>query len=75
MNNNRHTSMFGPIAPRHCFATLSLLAGIDSKVVSEALGHSKVGITLDTYSHVLPDMQAELAYAVANLLKREPQLD
>ena len=75
MNNNRQTSMFGPIALRHCFATLSLLAGIDSKVVSEALGHSKVGITMDLYQHVLDEMQDELANAVANLLKREPQLD
>jgi hypothetical protein len=28
-------------------------------VASERLGHSTVGITLDTYSHVLPDMQEE----------------
>ena len=60
---------------RHAFATLGLLAGINPKVVSEALGHSSVTITLDLYSHVLPNMQAELAGAVANLLKREPQVD
>jgi integrase len=60
---------------RHAFATLGLVAGISSKVVSEALGHSSVTITLDTYPHVLPDMQDELANAVANLLKRETQLD
>jgi len=29
------------------------------KVVSERLGHSTVGITLDTCSHVLPNMQEE----------------
>ena len=34
---------------RHCFATLSLLAGIDSKVVSESLGHSTFAITFDLY--------------------------
>jgi integrase len=27
--------------------------------VSERLGHSTVGITLDTYSHVLPGMQED----------------
>jgi integrase len=27
------------------------------KVVSEMLGHASVTITLNTYSHVLPDMQ------------------
>ena len=56
---------------RHAFATLGLKAGISPKVVSEALGHSNIGITLDTYSHVLPNMQAELSKAVANLLKRQ----
>jgi len=40
--------------------------------VSEALGHSSVSITLDLYSHVLPNMQSELSEAVANLLKRSP---
>jgi len=51
------------------------LGALCIKVVSEHLGHSSVTITLDTYSHVLPDMQDELANAVANLLKSEPQLD
>ena len=49
---------------------MTLQAGINPKVVSEALGHSSVTITLDLYSHVLPNMQDELASAVANLLKR-----
>jgi len=39
-------------------------------MVQEALGHSSVTITLDTYSHVLPNMQGELAAAIANILKR-----
>jgi len=55
---------------RHAFATMALQAGMNPKVVSEALGHSSVTITLDTYSHVLPDMQDELALAVENILKR-----
>jgi integrase len=44
---------------RHTHATLLLKAGINSKVVSERLGHASIVITLDTYSHVLPDMQDE----------------
>ena len=56
---------------RHAFATLGLVAGINPKVVSEALGHASVSITLDLYCHVLPNMQNELAGAVAKLLKRE----
>jgi integrase len=34
------------------------LAGGHPKVVSERLGHAFVGITLDTYSHVMPGMLA-----------------
>ncbi len=46
---------------RHTHATQLLLQGVHPKVVSERLGHSKVGITLDTYSHVLPGMQEDAA--------------
>lgn len=46
---------------RHTHASLMLAAGIHPKVVSERLGHSSVGITLDTYSHVLPTVQEEAA--------------
>ncbi len=42
---------------RHTHATLLLLDGVNVKVVSERLGHSSVQMTLDIYSHVLPDMQ------------------
>lgn len=49
---------------RHTHATLILQQGIHPKIVSERLGHSSIGITLDTYSHVLLSMQAEAAKAV-----------
>ncbi|MBX6378337.1 MAG: site-specific integrase [Clostridia bacterium] len=42
---------------RHTCATLLLAGGEHPKVVSERLGHASVTLTLDTYSHVLPDMQ------------------
>jgi integrase len=44
---------------RHTHATQLLRQDVHPKVVSERLGHSTVGITLDTYSHVLPGMQDE----------------
>jgi integrase len=40
-----------------------LLQGVHPKIVSERLGHASVGITLDTYSHVLPAMQEEAVRA------------
>ncbi len=55
---------------RHANAALALISGINPKAVSEHLGHSSVAITLDTYSHVLPNMQDELAIAIENILKR-----
>ncbi|MDR3562098.1 MAG: site-specific integrase [Negativicutes bacterium] len=42
---------------RHTHATLLLRAGVNVKIISERLGHSTIQMTLDTYSHVLPDMQ------------------
>jgi integrase len=53
---------------RHTFATLALEAGIAPKVVSEILGHSSIAITLDTYSHVVPEMQQEATSKVAGLV-------
>jgi len=48
---------------RHAHATLMLQKGVHPKIVSERLGHASVGITLDTYSHVLPSMQTEAVRA------------
>ena len=46
---------------RHTHATQLLKAGVHPKVVSERLGHASIGITLDTYSHVMAGMQEEAA--------------
>jgi integrase len=54
---------------RHTHATLLLKAAINPKVVSERLGHASIVITLDTYSHVLPDMQDEAVDRLQALLK------
>lgn len=52
---------------RHAHATLMLIQGVHPKVVSERLGHASVGITLDTYSHVLPSIQNEAVDAFDRL--------
>lgn len=59
---------------RHAHATLMLGQGVHPKVVSERLGHASVNITLDTYSHVLPGLQAAAAEALDAVLA-EPQSD
>lgn len=53
---------------RHSYATAALIAGIPTKVVSERLGHASIAITLDTYSHVLPNMQEDAAEEVARII-------
>jgi integrase len=53
---------------RHTAATISLIAGVFPKVISEQLGHSSVAFTLDVYSHVLPHMQDAAAEKVQALL-------
>jgi integrase len=53
---------------RHSAATLLLEKGIHPKIVSDMLGHSQVGITLNLYSHVTPTMQAQAAAAMDSLL-------
>ena len=44
---------------RHTAATLLLKENVHPKVVQEMLGHSSIMLTLDTYSHILPDMQQQ----------------
>ena len=53
---------------RHTHASLMLKQGVHPKVVSERLGHANIGITLDTYSHVLPGLQEEAALRFAEAL-------
>jgi integrase len=53
---------------RHSCATLMLAAGIHPKVVSERLGHSSITITLDVYSHVMPDMQIEATEKIGQVV-------
>jgi len=55
---------------RHTHATLLLRQGEHPKVVAERLGHSSVNITLDRYSHVLPDMQEAAARRLDSTLRK-----
>lgn len=54
---------------RHTHATLLLSKGINVKVISERLGHSNIKVTLDTYSHVLPTMQEEVARKLDEIIR------
>ncbi|ERI92151.1 site-specific recombinase, phage integrase family [Clostridiales bacterium oral taxon 876 str. F0540] len=53
---------------RHTHATLLLKVGANIKAVSERLGHTSVAMTLNTYSHLLPDMQKDAVRKLGSLL-------
>ncbi len=62
---------FGKITPhtlRHTFATRGLEKGIPPKVMQELLGHTNISMTMDIYSHVLPDTKADEMQKLAKIL-------
>jgi integrase len=55
-------------ALRHSHASQMLRAGVDLKMISERLGHSRVSFTIDTYAHLFPGMDEEAARRVGATL-------
>jgi len=53
---------------RHSCASLLLAQGVQPRVVMETLGHSRISMTMDTYSHVLPTLQRTAATEMEQLL-------
>jgi integrase len=53
---------------RHTHASLLIADGIPVKVVQERLGHASPVITLGTYQHVMPGMQAAAAARFGDLM-------
>jgi integrase len=54
---------------RHTCATLLLRQGVNPKFVQELLGHADISLTLNVYSHVLPDMGDAAAGAMDDALE------
>ena len=55
---------------RHSHASHMLAANIHPKIVQERLGHSSIAITMDIYSHLMPNMQGDAAKAVDGAMRR-----
>lgn len=55
---------------RHSCATLLLAQGVPARVVMDVLGHSQISLTLNTYTHVLPELKREAADRMNDLLER-----
>lgn len=58
-------------ALRHTYATRLLEMNEHPKVVQELLGHSQISVTLDTYSHVLPELKKQAAAKLNSLWPKE----
>lgn len=53
---------------RDTHASMLLAAGVHPKKVQERLGHSGIQVTMDVYSHVTPEMDADVADVFARAL-------
>lgn len=58
-NNNLPLIRFHDL--RHSHASLLVKLGVEPKIISERLGHSNIGITMDLYSHLYEDVDREVA--------------
>ncbi len=57
---------------RHSYATVSLDAGVNPKIVSERIGHASLAFTLQTYTHRSEGRDRDAAAAVASLFVPKP---
>ena len=58
---------------RHTHASLMLKQGVHPKIVQERLGHASIGLTLDTYSHVVPGLQEAAAAGFDKMIAAVPE--
>jgi integrase len=57
---------------RHSAATLLLAQGVSPRYITELLGHSQVSFTMQTYAHVLPEVQKQVATKMDEILAPKP---
>lgn len=67
---NAGIDLTGFHAFRHTHASLLLNAGADYKEIQHRLGHAKIGMTIDTYSHLAPDKAKETASIYETALEK-----
>jgi integrase len=68
---------------RHTYAALMVRAGAHPKLLQSQMGHASIRITLDLYGHLYPDVGADTARALEQLIRpargesaeEEPKMD
>ena len=53
---------------RHCCASLLLVQGVSPRTVMEILGHSQISLTMNTYTHVVPELKRQATDQLDDLL-------
>lgn len=56
---------------RHTAASIGFAEGLDPKMIQHMLGHSSIGVTMDTYTHLVPGLQKDAAERIS-MAFREP---
>ena len=53
---------------RHSHASLLIEMGCQPLLIADRFGHEKIQTTLDTYSHLYPNKQTEVAKQLENII-------
>jgi integrase len=53
---------------RHGAASLMLAQGVPARRIMEVLGHSQIGVTMNLYSHVMPELNRDAADRMDEIL-------
>ena len=53
---------------RHCSASLLLQGGVGMRAIMGRLGHSQIGLTMNTYAHLSPQLERDAADALDRVL-------
>lgn len=57
---------------RHSYAAALISAGENPKWIQKQLGHSSIMVTMDTYGHLLPDIETDAPERLERALKPKP---
>ena len=63
-----------PYDLRHSHASLLIDIGAHPKAISERMGHTEIGVTMNVYGHLFEGKQKELTQDLDSLLSRSREL-
>lgn len=66
---------YSPHALRHTFATNLFRQGVETKTISELLGHSDVSVTLNIYTHVIEDQKKDALVKISDRKQKQEEIE